>query len=115
MDQVVETDKVAQRDIIRIKNKETVVLRDRIIPLIRMRQVLGQPAQEGTPDTELSVLVVRRYGQLVGLVIDDFLGKSEVILKPLEGPLSNLKQYSGSALLGDGSVLLIFNLAELLR
>lgn len=113
MDLVVETHKVSVDQVIRIKNKETVVLRNQIIPLIRMRHILEQPELEN--ETELSVLVVKRYGQLNGLVIDEFLGKSEVILKPLEEPLASLKQYSGTALLGDGSVLLIFNLSELLK
>ena len=38
----------------------------------------------------------------------------QVILKPLDGVLAGLSGYSGTALLGDGGVLLVLNLKELL-
>jgi two-component system chemotaxis sensor kinase CheA len=49
------------------------------------------------------------------LVIDDFREVVEVILKPLSGVLAGLTAYAGSALLGDGSVLMVLNPKELLK
>jgi len=50
----------------------------------------------------------------LGIVVDDFESTVDILLRPLEGVLAALPQYSGSALLGDGSVLLILNLAEVM-
>ena len=61
-----------------------------------------------------AVLVARVGGGLVGLVVDRFREGIDVILKPLEGMLAGMRVYSGSALLGDGRVLLVLNLKELL-
>ena len=58
--------------------------------------------------------MVRVGGAPVGLVVDRFREGMEVILKPLDGVLASLRGYSGTALLGDGSVLLVLNLKELL-
>jgi two-component system chemotaxis sensor kinase CheA len=59
--------------------------------------------------------VLRVHGQYFGLVIDDFRGVVEVILKPMTGILGSLAAYAGSALLGDGSVLMVINPKELLQ
>jgi two-component system chemotaxis sensor kinase CheA len=50
---------------------------------------------------------------VLGLVVDGFRETIGVIQKPLNGFLSELSAYSGSALMGDGSVLMILNIREL--
>ena len=53
-------------------------------------------------------------GNPVGLVIDDFHEDMDVILKPLDGILTGIRGFAGTTLLGDGRVLLVLNLKELL-
>jgi two-component system chemotaxis sensor kinase CheA len=50
----------------------------------------------------------------VGLLVDEFRETADIILKPLAGVLAGLKSYSGSALMGDGSVLMVLNVKEML-
>jgi two-component system chemotaxis sensor kinase CheA len=112
MDLVVETTRLQPERIKKIKQRETFVWRSRILPLVRLRNSMQLAGGEKRLDGSESVLVVRRDSGLIGLVVDDFRSKSEVIMKPLEGPLAQLSLYSGSALLGDGSVMLVINIAE---
>ena len=49
----------------------------------------------------------------MGLLIDGFRETMGVIQKPLNGFLSGLSAFSGSALMGDGSVLMILNIREI--
>jgi two-component system chemotaxis sensor kinase CheA len=58
---------------------------------------------------------VRVSGQTIGLGVSAFGEGMEVILKPLEGMLAKIVGYAGTALLGDGRVLLILDLKELIR
>lgn len=115
MENVMETVRVAGKDIHVFKEQRTAVLRGRIVPLYDANQLL---ARDSTPqpneDGEYAVLVVRIGGQTVGIIVDGFAQTIDVILKPLEGPLACISGFSGSALLGDGSVLLVLNLKELL-
>jgi two-component system chemotaxis sensor kinase CheA len=60
------------------------------------------------------VLVVSHGGEPVGILVDHFRETVDIILKPMTGVLSGLAAYSGSALLGDGSVLMILNIKEIL-
>jgi len=58
--------------------------------------------------------VVRLGEESVGLLVDRFQETVDVILKPLSGILGGLQAYAGSALMGDGSVLMVLNIKEIL-
>jgi len=119
IESIVESVRVPASGIHRHKSNETIVLRDRLIPLCRLRRVLdlgnGHGNGNGRADGEESVLVVNVGGAEVGLVVDNFRSGIDTIIKPLDGILAGLRQYSGAALLGDGSVLLVLNLRELIQ
>ncbi len=115
MDVIVETVRLSSKQIYAIKQSETFVLRDTIIPLVRMDRLLGVPGSTGNQnELGMAVLVVRVRGALVGLSVDQFRESIDVILKPFGGLLSGLTGYAGTALLGDGRVLLVLNLKEIL-
>ena len=113
MDLVVETAKIKSDRIHRFKSMETFVLRDAIIPIVRLARSLQLPEDVQRRDEE-AVMVVRIGGDRIGLVVDGFRERLEVIVKPLEGVLEGMPGFSGTALLGDGRVLLILDLQELL-
>jgi two-component system chemotaxis sensor kinase CheA len=77
-----------------------------------LNEVLGISAPPlANVDDELAVLLVQAGGEVLGLMVDGFREAVGLIQKPLNGILAI---YSGSALLGDGSVLMILNIRELL-
>lgn len=114
MDLIVETVRVNVEDIHAFKQARTTVLRNRIVPLRALHDLLSlgvEPVQNG--DGEVAVLVIRDGNENVGLLVDDFHGTSDIILKPLEGVLCGHTGFAGTALMGDGSVLMILNPKEL--
>jgi two-component system, chemotaxis family, sensor kinase CheA len=113
MDGVAETVRVPRSRIRRIKRSQAFVLRDAIVPLVYLHALLELPHVEADVDEE-AVLVARVGTASVGLVVDRLREGIDVILKPMEGVLAGMRGYSGSALLGDGRVLLVLNLKELL-
>ena len=58
-------------------------------------------------------MVVEQEGKQRGLLVDDILGKQEVVIKSLGGSLQNIKGLAGGTILGDGRVGLILDLAGL--
>ena len=108
---IVETVRIETAKIRKIKAAEAFLLRDSVVPLIRLRELLELPAM---PQEEEAVLVLRTGNGLVGLIVDRFDEHMDIILKPLEGVLAGIRAYSGTALLGDGRVLLVLEMKELL-
>jgi two-component system, chemotaxis family, sensor kinase CheA len=114
MDRVVETVRLARDRITSIKQQRTAVLRGRIVPLLVLNELLGLTAEPlANEDGEMAALVVRVGNEQVGLLVDEFREVVDVILKPLPGELAKLTSYAGSALLGDGTVLMVLNPKEL--
>ncbi|NJA89964.1 chemotaxis protein CheA [Rhodocyclus tenuis] len=115
MDCVVETVRLPRSSVHTIKDSLAAVLRGRIVPLRPLNTLLGIEAPPLCNEAdELAVLIVRHGSDNVGVIVDDFRQTCDVILKPLDGILDALPGYSGSALMGDGSVLLVLNLKELI-
>ncbi|KQT47358.1 hypothetical protein ASG43_09515 [Aureimonas sp. Leaf454] len=113
METVAETVRVPAASIRRFKQAEMFLLRDALVPLVRMRTRLALSADAEPRESE-AVLVCRLHGAPVGLVVDDFNVGIEVVLKPMSGLLAGLPGYAGTAVLGNGEVLLVLNIKELL-
>lgn len=115
MDQVLETVRVPRSEIHTVKHVKTTVLRDRIVPLKSLNELLELPAEQIINEEEEHAVLVARVGNdVIGLVVDDFRGSVDIIQKPMTGVLSGMQAYSGAALIGDGSVLMVLNLKEVL-
>ncbi len=115
MESVVETVRVPESAIRTIEASRAAVLRGRIVPLKSVNELLGLAAlPKPNAEGELAVLVVRFGGESVGLLVDEFRETAEILLKPMTGVLAGLSGYSGSALMGDGSVLMVLNAKEML-
>jgi two-component system chemotaxis sensor kinase CheA len=116
MESVEETVRVPQSRLRPVKSRLTTVLRERIVPLYSLNSVLGLDAQPRLNDAEeYAALILRLGDDAVGVLVDGFKGVSDVILKPLPGELGKIGMYAGSALLGDGSVLMVLNPKEMFR
>lgn len=115
MDSVVETVRVPRSQLTCIKHNWVTVLRGRIVPLKSLNELLALNVQQTTnDDNEFAVLVVRLGDEVVGLMVDNFHETVDIILKPMSGIMSEIAIYAGSALMGDGSVLMVLNIKELL-
>ncbi|WP_432511315.1 chemotaxis protein CheA [Kineococcus sp. SYSU DK001] len=111
LDDVVETVRVDREEVTRVAGHPVLALRDEVVPLVSLGALLGTG---GDLDAEaLNVLVVRTGTGPLGLVVDRFHQNTDVILKPLEGFLAATPGYCGTALLGDGLVLLVLDVKEL--
>ncbi|SOC21054.1 chemotaxis protein CheA [Rhodobacter maris] len=113
IDTVVESQKIPTARIRRHRDSEMFVLRDRMIPLVRLRRVFGLPGVAG--EETVNVMVVNVDGNEIGLAVDRFHPGVDTIVKPLSGLLAQTSGYAGTALLGDGSVLLALDLPEILE
>jgi len=110
IDSLIETVRLPRSDIHSIKHQKTTILRNKVIPLYVLNDLLMLPAAPVlNSDDEYAVLIVKNGNEQIGLLVDDFKEVVDVILKPLPGDLGALTCYSGTALLGDGSVLMVLN------
>jgi two-component system, chemotaxis family, sensor kinase CheA len=114
LDAVSETIRVARDRIFPVGAAHAIVLRDKTIPLIRLAQALGSGPKNGA-DESAPVVIAKVDGDFAALEVDKIGERMDIMLAPLDGLLGGLPSIAGSTLLGDGSVLLILDVAELVR
>ncbi len=82
------------------------------LPLVDLAERLGLPPSD-REDPGWALVLPTEAGS-TGLIVDELLGRRELIVRPLEAPLKGLREYSGAALLEDGRIALVLDPAELI-
>ena len=100
-------------DIKTVQNKEVIVLRGEIIPIIRMEQTLQ--VEHVKDSEEIFVVVVHAGESKAGIVVDHLIGQQEIVIKTLGNLFNGLKMFSGATVLGDGRVALIIDVATMMQ
>src|SRR6266496_2059968 len=107
---VVESLKFRPEEVNRIGGRETLRLRDRIVPLFRLAQLFGHEGR-GLLDHSYAV-VLGRGDKRLGLAVDRLLGQQEVVIKALDPIVSAAGLgLAGATIMGDGRVVLILDVA----
>ena len=87
-------------------------IRDAIVPYVFLREVLN--INNRSDDIE-RVVIVSNGGERVGLVVDRVVGQHQTVIKGLGKAYEKVSNFSGSTILGDGTVALILDVPDLLR
>jgi two-component system, chemotaxis family, sensor kinase CheA len=116
VDCVVETVRVASDAISGIGDARVIVHRKRTVPVVELGSVLSGSLERRTSgETHATVVVAAVAGEFVGIRVDRLGERMEVILKPLDGLLSGTPGIAGTTLLGDGRILLVLDIGEMLQ
>ena len=99
---------IAKEDISFVQSKEVINLRGRVIPILRLHDILDMEPVENDPES-LIVVIMQKAEQQVGLVIDELIGQQETVIKSLGHHITCDKLFSGATILGDGEVALILD------
>ena len=113
LEAIIETARVPQAALSRVGTAPVVVLRDRALPVVDLASALGiEPLVD---DEGATLVVVAANGECGAFRVDRIVERLDLILKPLEGLLAGTPGIMGTTLLGDGRVLLVLDIAEMLQ
>ncbi len=107
---IVESIKYRPEEVHRINGRETLRIRERIVPLARLGDLFNLPgAGRGA-----YVVILGRGDKRLGLVVDRLKGQQEVVIKGLDpAVLGEGSAVAGATIMGDGRVVLILDVAAL--
>ena len=112
---VIESHRVKPDEINRIDNYEVFNVRDEVYSLLRLNRLFGITSAETDDDGYNYIVVVGTEEKKVGLMVDSLIGEEAVVIKPLKDQFTNSPGIAGASILGDGSVSLIIDVAQLLE
>jgi two-component system chemotaxis sensor kinase CheA len=113
LEAILETIRVPQAALSKVGAAPVVVLRNRTLPVVDLATALGiEPLAD---DDGATLVVAAANGECGAFRVDRIVERLDLILKPLEGLLAGTPGIMGTTLLGDGRVLLILDIAEMLQ
>ncbi|MEM9368343.1 MAG: chemotaxis protein CheW [Planctomycetota bacterium] len=107
--ELVQTDG-KEKCIQQINHAEVLKLRGKLLPLVRLREVLGlNPGEEGDFGNDHQLVVLETGRCRCALAVDRVIDSEEIVVKPLGRHLNELPMLAGSTILGDGHVAMILD------
>jgi two-component system chemotaxis sensor kinase CheA len=104
---IVESLKFRPADVHMINGRETLRIRDRIVPLVRLEALFDLPR---SPAAARYAVILGRGDKRVGLVVNRLRGQYEVVIKALDPAVSGSAfAFAGATIMGDGRVVLILD------
>ena len=109
--ELVGADGASEHKVEVLNSARVLRLRDRLLPLVDLSEVLGVPPRDPATgeSTSAFVVVMQHSGQLFGVVVDEVFDTEEIVVKPLSKALADVGTFSGATILGDGSVIMIID------
>jgi len=111
---VAETVEFGATAITTMEGREAMVLRDRVVPLVHLRTLLGVTDDAAPPPPRRPVIVLEMGERRTGIVVDGMLSQQEIVVKGFAAPQGTLPVFSGATIMGDGVPALILDAAGLL-
>ena len=110
---VIESIRIKQEEIRMIDNNEVFNIRNDVVSLLRLNRLFGIEGEEQRE--HLFVVIVGTADKKMGFMVDSLIGEEDVVIKPLSDQFTNSPGIAGASILGDGSVSLIIDVAQLLE
>jgi two-component system chemotaxis sensor kinase CheA len=105
---VVEITRASQSALHHVDNHDVMQLRNEVLTLLH----LHKPAEQDGASRKMFVVVISTGERKFGLVVDHLVGEEELVIKAMDDHLVATDLVSGASILGDGSVVLILNLSN---
>jgi two-component system chemotaxis sensor kinase CheA len=99
-----------------VKGRPLILWREQTLPLLDLRQIFAHPRLGAPASGARQAIVAVAWGKLrAGLVVDQLIGKQEIVVKSLGPLLGSVSGLSGCTILGDGRIALIVDIPSLVR
>lgn len=109
---VEETLSIKKEEIKIVEKKPVIYIRGEIIPLTNLKELFQLPHTE-SDEGVLNIVIVHSGTRKYGLMVDELLGQDDIVIKSLGKLLKGIKEFSGGAILGDGSIALILDIPNI--
>jgi len=109
---VAETVEFDPRSVTSVRDREALVVRDRVIPTVYLRDLVGRRA--GPAAARAPTVILEIGERRTALVVDAFKGQQDIVVEPFEAPRGMPTFVGGATILADGTPALILDAAALL-
>jgi two-component system chemotaxis sensor kinase CheA len=93
----------------RVNDSPFLRLRNRLLPLVSLHDMLKLGEDRGVDASESFIVVTQVGTYTFGIMVDRVFDTEEIVVKPVAPILRDISMFSGNTILGDGSVIMILD------
>jgi len=112
---VTETIFIEQREILTVRGRHVIRLRNNVIPLVTLDGAPGLGLSRADRGNKCFIVVAKDGERSIGVVVDELMEQQEFVVKPLGKFLVDIRGIAGATILGDGQVGLILDVPALIK
>ncbi len=94
-----------------VQSREVIVIRGEIIPIIWLKELFNLSKEKKY--SQIHVVIVKVGAKKHGFVVDTLLGQDDIVIKSMGKLMKDVREFSGAAILGDGSIALILEVGAI--
>lgn len=106
--------RIERKFISTVSSKETISLRDELVPLVKLSSVLKLPATQMHTENSYPVVIAGSGEKRVGFLVEELVGKQEIVIKSLGTFLQRVPNVAGATILGHGEIVPILDVPGLI-
>jgi len=115
VDSVIETIRINPGDLKTVETKDVITVRGHILPIVKLHDIFGLPTKGILEKKFFPVLIVQSVEKRIGILVDELLGRQEIISKSMGDPLKRVKHIAGATILGSGKVVMILDVPSIIH
>lgn len=112
---VSETLKIQKTELIEVVRKKAIRLRNQLIPVIQLNDILQISPGETADADEYFVIIAHANGERAGFIVDDIVDEKEIIVKPIPKHFHRLKLISSATIAGHNEVIFVLHVPHLIE
>ncbi|WP_454781637.1 chemotaxis protein CheA [Legionella sp. WA2022007384] len=104
-----------QHEVMIVEGSPSVLVKEQPVLLCSLSKVLHLDEKKQNTKEHISVVVIKKNGDRIALLVDEIIGEREIVLKPLQEPLTNIPCVIGATLTGSNQINFVLNSAEIIK
>ncbi|MGL5742443.1 MAG: chemotaxis protein CheA [Legionella sp.] len=103
-----------KEDIVTVEGSATVLVNEQPVLLCSLSEILHLDENKKNKEY-FSVVIIKKNGDRIALLVDEIIGEREIVLKPLQEPLTNIPCIIGATLTSSNQINFVLNASEIIK
>lgn len=103
-----------KQDIVEVEMSQAILLDKHPVSLCALSDILELGTKSTIAQNKLPIVVIKAGQNTAAFLVDSIIGEREIVIKPLQAPLTNVSCVAGATLSGSGEIIVVLNLTDVM-
>ncbi|MBT5550942.1 MAG: hybrid sensor histidine kinase/response regulator [Nitrospina sp.] len=110
---ITEIIKIPREEILDVVNQRAIRLREQIIPVVELKEILNSPGEKEFPQKEVLIILLVMGSEKLGVIVDSLVSEENVEVKPLPSHMKSIELVSGASISGKNEIIILLHVPRI--